>query len=542
MSARNIEWYDLNESRSWPLADQATEIDDSGNRLPHNLIADLNIWFPDTLGTYAYVGSVTVGPNIATITIMGNGVAIGAVSVVAPIDPYRHYPLQALYPGVAGWVVFGSALNEGVLQSYRFSNPQQSLLIPHVARKYRTPPVTGIGKLGLSSALTGVVRLQGGNDIEIVKEEREIDNVVRDVAVIRLRKDDSVTDDTEVLAKYLGPCDTRPESRNCGGEEPIEFINSVAPDCCGNITVEFRGCSDVRFIQNESCSVAVGCEFGLSDACVTQDRLPDEDGRLPNEYADLCIEESVSIVSSEGGDAVWWKIAETEYEYNARQVTPEDRDARLPYVEDFSNQKAEDFSIKLGKYKIIADNELPMFGGFSLQSEGGTRNVAVWDKGIPTNDWSTLFKKATLHFSLRPAPAGTLHNGGIAFNYKSKPNKNYWCAEVDFEGTFTGRKSLRIAKYNGLTSTTYAVVDVTNLAIGLQYQLDLTILPGEGADVWVLAQLTNTEPPESEKFVHATLGPFLIKDYGDSDGLFGLTSYRSVTQFNRLIVDNAENI
>src|SRR5690606_38579741 len=137
----------------------------------------------------------------------------------------------------------------------RFSSPEQSLILAGLALAYEPPSIPYVGKLGLAAQLSGLVRLAGGNDIEIVRECREIpaypagpalscDELVtarREVIVFRLA--DKQTSGRNVLDHYRGPCSNRPESRNCGDPEPIEFIGAVAPDCCGNITIDLLGCA-----------------------------------------------------------------------------------------------------------------------------------------------------------------------------------------------------------------------------------------------------------------------------------------------------------
>lgn len=290
MTVRNPEWYDLNESRSWPLADQAAAIDDAGFRMPNNLIADMSICFPQAAGEFAFLSAVSVGPAIATAVILSSAAGyppLAAVTVTTPVEAYRHYAVTPLYPGVGGWLVFGSAVANPTICSYRFSTPTQSLLMPQVARTYAPAPIEYVGKYGSLTSLTGIVKLLGGNDIEIIKDTREIDDVVRDVIVIRLLSE-TAAEAENVLSKYAGPCGGRPESATCPGTPPIELINSVAPDCCGTIILEFRGAADVAIVDNDPNSIVLESPFGLQEACNQLDRLPDAAGKLPNEYDDLC--------------------------------------------------------------------------------------------------------------------------------------------------------------------------------------------------------------------------------------------------------------
>jgi hypothetical protein len=294
MPLRNPQWYDLNESRPWPIADQALLTDDDGTFLPNDILADLQLRFPDTHGDLAYIGSISVSPTLGSVVLMSDtGVVLAAASVASPIAG-QHYPLDAIQGGVAGWIVFGTGVDDATeTRSWRFSTYAQSSLMPHVARRYLTTTrMTLAGKTGVLGGSTGVVRLSGGDDMEIVKESREINGVVRDVGVVRLRRAYDETSENNVLAKYRGECGNRAESGDCG--TPIQFINSVTPDCCGNIVIEFRGCSEVQKILGE-CGVVINCDFGLGEACIASDRLPDADGVLPNEYDDQCVLFSSSL-------------------------------------------------------------------------------------------------------------------------------------------------------------------------------------------------------------------------------------------------------
>lgn len=538
---RNLEWYNLNEVRSWPIADQSTMVDDTGLRMSNNVLADINIWFPKSAGDYAFLGAVTITENIATAILHGSGEGypvIAAVSVASPVDPYVLYPVQALYPGVAGWIVFGKAITNGKALTHRFSTPEQSQLIPHVARRYSPPPIDDVAKVNALTKLTGVVRLRGGDDIEIVQETREINDVAMPVGVIRLKSKPEFFEDQNLLEKYAGPCGARPESNNCGQPSPIEFVNSIVPDCCGNITLEFRGCADVRFIQNEPCSVAVGCNFGLSEACITPDRLPDETGKLPNEYPDVCVEES--IISSEN-DAKFHFVAFANPETTVyiRAMAPEELDTRLPYTEDFSDRTATSFKMLHGRFEVVADNELPLYGGYSLQTKPAGRCLALLKPEALAGNWSSYFKRINLHFSMRKGPAGALHNAGVMFNYNEKTQSG-WAVEVDHEGTFTGYKCLRLARYVGGVSTTYVNTPLARTVLNMQYNLDLTILPAVNNGAWITAVLTTSLPPDHPQAIYKSVGPFLLPSFEPADGLFGLVTHRAVTQFNRLIISNVE--
>jgi len=248
MPIRNQDFYDLNESRPYPLSDEATGVDDDGARLPNRMIADLHISFPKLAGQRAMISAVTVTKNLVTVTILATGTPsdpaaftpLAAVSLVKPIDAHRQYPVEALYPGTGGWITFGSSAadDSATAESYfgKFTLPSQSILLPSTTNAYDPLPIPEMSRLYNTTQLTGLVRLLGGNDIEIVAACREIPLAppptgqptcdvllpqTRDVIVIRLKDSAGITEQN-VFDTYKGPCGKRPESRSCGDPEPIE--------------------------------------------------------------------------------------------------------------------------------------------------------------------------------------------------------------------------------------------------------------------------------------------------------------------------------
>ena len=280
MSTRNFNWYNLQSTRQYPLDENASGVDDAGKHLPSNILVDANIRFPETAGRFAWIGGVTVTDNLVTVTILGADsptaaaafTPIAAVTLQKPVDEFRHYAVTPLQPGVGGHVVF----SEGTLEngSWRFASPTQSLLAPKVARPYTLPPVTSLGKQFSSVALTGVVTIEGAGDVEVVRDVLFMDNAVREVLVVRLKQ---ATPENDPLATYVGPCQRRPESRNCR-REPIETINGVRPDCDGNIEIVFKGLAAGVF---EDCGGLV-IDLDLPLASICSEVAPRED------FADQC--------------------------------------------------------------------------------------------------------------------------------------------------------------------------------------------------------------------------------------------------------------
>lgn len=343
MPLRNLDWYNLNCTRPYPLDDQATLIDVNGRRLAHNFIADLNLLIPRGAGRYVHVGGISLGKSLATVTFVAsedpfdatNFTPVAAVSVPSP-EKYVHYAVEPLYPGVGGWVVWGTAIDQNELRVHKFVSGRQSLLLPRAARFYNDFPIATMGKL-YGAALTGLISLSGGNDIEIVKECIALDGYPaerdalqcddtpgqedkREVIVIRLKdKRDKgnvtlpvnisaeFTSQENLFKRYSGCCGGRPESNTCGSPEPIETVNAVDPDCCGAITLRFTGCAKLTHVVQETvlddvgdevlvddaCGVVVDCGLDLAESCPT-DTLPAIDGTRRWETNVLCMSESLS--------------------------------------------------------------------------------------------------------------------------------------------------------------------------------------------------------------------------------------------------------
>ena len=317
----NQTWLDRNAGRQYPVDDSATGTDDAGLALTSTILADARLRWPRSAGQYAFISAASVTQRLVTVTFLasealdsaGSFLPLAAVSVLDPV-PYKPYPISGQMPGVGGYVVFGEAIKDGPV-SHRFSLPEQSFLSPQTARPYGALPVLSISAGGLGGQLSGIIKLSGGNDIEVVKECREVpvelvgescdplSAVAREVVVVRL-KNKNQTEDTvrNVFDIYKGCCQGRPESGNCGDPQPIEKINGIEPNCCGTIVIKLSGCA-VPAITEDGHGIVIDCGIGLVDACNSDLRLPDADGRLPNEYDGDC-EEAISEISLCGDESL----------------------------------------------------------------------------------------------------------------------------------------------------------------------------------------------------------------------------------------------
>ena len=543
MAIRNQNWYNLNESRDYPLDDTASAIDDEESRLPQNIITDMRVRWPDWAGEYAFIGSVAVTTGAVTVTVLVSAdldnvaasyIPIGVVSVpLSDLQEGRQYSLESMYPGAFGYIVFGS----GVLNDYsgRFASPAQAFLAPRAARPHSGLPVSGLGKLYDQAPLTGLVSLDAADPLQITSGERTIDGIVRDAVIFSLVEEvDTVGTAgafTSVFEGLAGPCGKRPESGNCGTPEPVEYINAVPPDCNGVVTLEFKGCAVVGR-NTEDCSIVIDCGIGTPDTCEPP-FIPTLGGLLPSEFTPII---PTPPIPPEPEPPVVDSISEPV-------ITP----VALPYCDNFSDQIADDFSV-VGGYWVfdsaVSPEDIcpwlsisdPGAGSYSLFTGEGagltSRNMTVW-----TPDAQTVHRKYQTDMVIQDTEA-TGMNGGIIVNYRVLSNgaKTFWSAELDLLST-PGRFSIKY--FNGLFSAELLGQDYF-FSLGDWYRIAVTVEPQEDgytSFMNITAELTGITDPT----ISIVLGPYPVgvDEYIPDSGLAGLTSHQSATNFSFWRVDEA---
>ena len=481
MAIRNQAWYNLNSTRDYPLADVASAIPDAGGRLPQAIITDLRIRWPDLLGTYAFFGSVSASKGAVTATVLAatdiantgaTYTPIASVSVpLASLDIGRQYALEAMYPGTFGYISFG----EGALVPWHgaFSSPEQSLLASRAARAHSALPVSSLGRLHDAVALTGVVNIAAAKPLEIVKGEREIGGIERDVIIIRLRDESHPATTTGAVGtspfeEYVGNCGKRPESNNCGDPVPLESINAVPPDCEGIICINFKGCATVGK-NTDDCGIVVDCGIGLTETCEPP-QIPTMEGLLPSEHGvdlppeppapepDPPVEESVS-------DSIVTSIA-------------------LPYCDGFADLVADYFSVESGSWTFAGDDSPedlciddspadPADLDYSYSTEAGvshgTRNISLW-----TPDAQTFYRKYQTDIKLLAGDTGMKRNGGIVINYKATDDgtSNFFLLELDHDDA-----EFRLVYFNGLAYVPLAFQLLPGLSLNSWYNLEVRVYP-----------------------------------------------------------------
>lgn len=276
MAIRNLNWYNLQSTRRYPLDDACTGEADNGADFVDDILVDCHIKFDAAYGQWAYLQAVTVSAGVVTVVIGASdnlyapGTSIAAVTIVKPAYENINYTLTPLVAGVAGWVVFGSGIN-GPEKTFRFSIPQQSLLAPRCARNYQTLPIPSMQKLNLAEALQGVVNLVGLSPISLSYKTDTVGGQQRQLIVFSLNTADASLE-YNPLSYFLSSCAQRPESGNCG-KIPIETINGHAPDCFGNIEIDFRdgaGNSSPDFVGvpfADCGGIDITTSYGLKQAC-----------------------------------------------------------------------------------------------------------------------------------------------------------------------------------------------------------------------------------------------------------------------------------
>lgn len=276
MPIRNLNWYNLQSTRRYPIDDRATGETDTGANLLNDILVDCHFRFSPEYGSIAYLQSVTVTNNIVTILIGAStgfnstGKTIAAVTVPQPVNANTPYPITALADGVAGWVTFGPGILDGEFFG-RFSLPRQTMLAPRCARAYRRLPVASLQKKTVQNALTGVVTLSAEPPFLLT-----FDRASNTVTFSLDQRDASLT--YNPLEYFLGPCAQRPESNTCA-KTPISTINGIAPDCAGNINIVVENMTATMF---DNCGgMEISTSYGLRQAC---EGAP----ALPLFYSDLC--------------------------------------------------------------------------------------------------------------------------------------------------------------------------------------------------------------------------------------------------------------
>lgn len=559
MSIRNNHWYNLNEQRNYPITDTASCLSDRGVRLPNDIIQDLRIRWPSSLGQFAYIGALSVTEHIVTVLIEAaktvdnnpdEATLIAAVSVPkSELVAGQTLNLQPFADYVGGFITlgnFGDQLYSGI-----FNSPLQTGLAPRAARYTRVPPVPSISVDNSAVSLSGVVNLTAVPPLSITKETKVIAGVEYDnVIVFNLFQETANLQDTatadSVFSTFAGDCGNRIGARTCPDPQPIESINGISPDCDGVLTLEFSGCAIVGR-NTEDCGVVVDCSLGLSSSCDPPYLPTFEDGILPVELGSLLNTEVPTPPEV---------VIPVENSISESVTTI----LSLPYCDTFDDGIAYGFSV-LGdaSYGIISDDSpnesnccLGAGGNYGCsQSEsngwvydgsavassyGPIVSSAETKKNISlfTSDVQTLFRKYSTDLKIVSNIGGSLQNAGILVNYRILDSGlvTYFLALVDVTNSKFG-----IYYYNGVSLVPISETEIISLAIDEWYTVTLKSYVDESAvQVNFVATIQGvTTPSINATITTSTPSSTWVSDSGNA----GLYTNRSKGYFSYWRIDEA---
>jgi hypothetical protein len=497
----NNNWYNLNSTRKYPLDDGCSGINDDGKIFPATIIADINLRLSKPVGVGVMLSSIIVNSSVVSVTFLAINHPIipslydpappppsfsplCAVTLTKPVTPGVPYVVSPFVDGVAGWIVFGDGISKN--HTSKFSTPTQSALNPKTCRYYNTFPVTSVGKKNSTTALSGLVSLVAGKDISITKGTRLINGMSKQAIIVSLKEDSQQT----VLNTYKGPCAGRPESGTCA-QTGLEFINTVNPDCNGNINIDFQYPFRVAIYETESEGLAIDYPIGLIDACNRDDLLPNAEGKLPAQYTDQCNPSSEGNLDGDVGNE--GAILPPPITISSTTLSC----TALPACVSFDHNPINDWQVIKGSFslspldspiEICADVTYSM-SSLSLSSSSSSsypyavyadraysstslsdRNIALW-----YNCGYDSTEDIKLKTDLMLLDSGTSSNGGIVLNYRT--NTYGTVDEYFFVDINKAKSSLAISRFNGVASVELTSAIGLGISSNTWYRLEVDVEP-----------------------------------------------------------------
>jgi len=413
MSIRNQNWYNLQSTRSYPLDEGGTCVDDAGAFVRNDIIVDCYIRFPQALGEQMYVQGITVSAGLVTVLLgVTGGKTVAVVSEPKPVTPYVNYAVKAIVPGVSGWIVFGPGLVENF--TGRYSTVKQTAIQTRCARPYRELPIPTIGKLGLTTALDGVVNLTASTPVTATYDTITVADTLHRAIIFRLDKS-QISTTYNPLVEFLGPCGQRPESGTCP-KTPIETINGIVPDCTGNIDITFVGFTAQNFTTCGGLDIVT--DIGLSAVCTSNKP------KKPQDYSDDCCNPNSPVF--DGLTEYCWPDPSTVIDLVVDQTTfnPAYDCLLLPLCIDFAScDPSPYFEIRGGAFSPTKTTAPPLCACdcLTLYPDYGWIAIAA-DYGF--NQWNQIqlldrltyhknYLADTLHTQIIPPPGftGPVSNG-----------------------------------------------------------------------------------------------------------------------------------
>lgn len=275
----NSNWFAGNLVRKYPLDSMASCIDDTGRYLLDDIITDINISYPRSLGDYCHVSAVNVTKNLVSVLISVGTMPIAACCVSRPTDIDRYYTLDALYAGVAGVIAFGLDSIDTV-GKWKFTNGENSRILPTCCTVYDPPTVLSLCRTNDASPMTGDILFTANNDIELATHKVLVDNKYVNAIFIGLKLD------KDVLKKYITPCEIVTEADTCA-RRYVSVFGGAEPYCDGNIRIVSRR-ETIQINPLIDGVLVLSTSLTLEDMC----------GKRPRKYED----ESDSSSSSSSSD------------------------------------------------------------------------------------------------------------------------------------------------------------------------------------------------------------------------------------------------
>ena len=523
------EWHNQNENRNYPFDDNASRLGHDGTLLPNDIIADCNITFPSSYGSYLYVSSVVVSNETVSVTFLATDTSpycggsstttfrpIAAITVVNP-SKWRNYAVDALVDGVAGWVAFGTGVYEHSLLSLRFETPAASMLTPRSARGYEAPPVTSLRKEQDANTIQGTVLLTGADQTVIVEPgTRVIDGTSQDVVLVGL---DLSTNPKDVLRTYAGDCGGRPDSLSCA-KQPFLDINGVRPNESGNLDVIFPSPIVASPIFGGG-GIILDHPLGLGDVC-TKENLVDDDLLLPYEPSDSCTWYFSSSSSSSDSSESISSSSNSSSSWSAASICEDWEPPNTPWHWD---DLLGTWTLEIGGLSTLRRFSDPNVGGPQL---------SVYRSASAPKDGDHLLEGAA---RVHDADG----NAFLVFGFEDE--ENFWFAGFSTKKMFDGSDFKQLAYIGRRTSDSGANWD-SGLGYGLRFERTAEVAPTTfqpGTDYYISVEL--------HKIGHTTSISLRIYDYAGiavsyvainvttslvTPGLLGIGVADSYTEFDNI--------
>jgi hypothetical protein len=481
----NNEWYNLNELRDYPFAAGVSATSDAGQQFPTGLIADIQLRWPSNYGNFAFISAIHTSSNLTTLIIdactdpvsSANKQSIAGITLPSQdIVTYRTVALQALVPGVGGFISFGH--DTKLPFSATFSSYAQSGLSTKTARSNKDTNIKSLSLISAERTLSGDVRITVADPLTVKREIRTIDGVeYTNVIVFSLSDPPGQLNRSGLLSSalntFVGPCGKRFEAKNCGDPQPIEFINSVSPDCNNEITIEFEGCVSLGTVSNTN-TIFIDCGVPASNNCPPP-YIADDNGVLPQ--PPVSIRPPVDPGDPEPPDPGPCPPITANTEITL---------LGLPHCVTFDNQSPSGFFHVVGTPFSFVEDDSPTeavchqgidgiwdisqpysYGSFGRST--GNKNITIF-----TSDVQTLYRKYRTDVKIRSGSSGSKFTAGLLINHHifTDCGPSYYGCVINAE-----KKQIQIVYFNRGQTTVVAEATVGGIKTDEWYHLTLAARP-----------------------------------------------------------------